>query len=118
MMLFPWRSRARALFRTSKAVSVPSRDMRRASCNSCWVARGISRNSGGKRPERGKLDIIAPGNDDDGRGADRNRDECAWLEGRSRLRLHERGYSETLFSSFWARRTRSTEYGARRLGSW
>jgi hypothetical protein len=27
-------------------------------------------------------------------------------------------YSETLCSSFWARRTRSTEYGARRLGSW
>src|SRR5580693_2062553 len=37
MMLLPCRSRARALFRTSKAVSVPSRDMRRASCNSCCV---------------------------------------------------------------------------------
>src|SRR5208283_396713 len=36
-MLLPWRSSARALFRTSKAVSVPSRDMRRASCSSCCV---------------------------------------------------------------------------------
>jgi hypothetical protein len=27
-------------------------------------------------------------------------------------------YSETLCSSFCERRTRSTEYGARRLGSW
>src|ERR1022692_2047997 len=41
MMLLPWRSSARALFRTSKAVSVPSRDMRRASCNSCCVVGGI-----------------------------------------------------------------------------
>src|SRR5579864_8125178 len=38
MMLFPWRSSARALFRTSNAVSVPSRDMRRASCSSYCVA--------------------------------------------------------------------------------
>src|ERR1700692_1414211 len=40
-MLLPWRSSARALFRTSKAVSVPSRDMRRASCNSCCVVRAM-----------------------------------------------------------------------------
>src|SRR5271168_4550920 len=40
-MLLPWRSKARALFRTSNAVSVPSRDMRRASCNSCWVVWGM-----------------------------------------------------------------------------
>ena len=35
MMLLPWLSSARALLRTSKAVSVPSRDMRRAGSNSC-----------------------------------------------------------------------------------
>src|ERR1700688_3053203 len=60
MMLLPWRSRARALFRTSKAVSVPRRDMRRASCSSYWMALSILNNSGRKPPECGKLDIIAP----------------------------------------------------------
>src|ERR1700677_4323888 len=37
MMFLPCRSSARALFRTSKAVSVPSRDIRRASCKSYCV---------------------------------------------------------------------------------
>src|ERR1700733_4586224 len=44
-MLLPWRSRARALFRTSKAVSVPRRDMRRASCNSCCVVCAMMTNT-------------------------------------------------------------------------
>src|SRR5580704_19528123 len=38
MIFLPCRSRARALFRTSKAVSVPRRDMRSASWSSCCVA--------------------------------------------------------------------------------
>src|SRR5580704_17730857 len=48
MMLLPWRSNARARFSTSNAVSVPSRDMRRASCSSYCVALSIFRNSGSK----------------------------------------------------------------------
>src|ERR1051326_2101911 len=40
-MLLPWRSRALARLRTSKAVSVPRRDMRSARRSSCWVAFSI-----------------------------------------------------------------------------
>src|ERR1700728_2945127 len=50
-MLLPWRSSARALFRTSKAVSVPRRDMRRANCNSYWVAFSMRTNSGTGKPQ-------------------------------------------------------------------
>jgi hypothetical protein len=42
--------------RTSKAVSVPRRDMRLASCNSCWVALSI----GAQLLQNGKQDIIPP----------------------------------------------------------
>src|SRR6266404_1930117 len=41
MMSLPCRSNARARLRTSKAVSVPSRDMRSAKRSSNWMAFGI-----------------------------------------------------------------------------
>jgi hypothetical protein len=50
MISLPWRSKARALFKTSKAVSVPSRDMRVASRNWYWVVGSIA----------AKLGIINP----------------------------------------------------------
>src|SRR5438309_2976853 len=43
-MSLPCRSRARARFRTSNAVSVPSRDMRSAKRNSNWTALDIGQN--------------------------------------------------------------------------
>src|SRR5450631_3496218 len=54
MTLLPWRSSARALFRTSKAVSVPSRDMRRARCSSCWVVGAM-----GKTPQEANGTLYA-----------------------------------------------------------
>src|SRR5882762_1695649 len=46
MMSLPWRSSARALFNTSKAVSVPSRDMRLARRSSYCVAFSMMANRG------------------------------------------------------------------------
>src|SRR5579863_9467755 len=44
MMSLPWASSARARFRTSNSVSVPSRDMRSANRSSNWRARDIRQN--------------------------------------------------------------------------
>src|SRR6266581_3143477 len=44
MMSLPCRSSSRARFRTSNAVSVPSRDMRSANRSSNWRARDIRQN--------------------------------------------------------------------------
>ena len=43
---------------------------------------------------------------------------CGWTEDVASYVSTRLDYSETLCSSFCARSTRSTEYGARRLGSW
>src|SRR3954467_7383018 len=44
MMSLPWRSSSRARFRTSNAVSVPSRAMRLANRSSNWTACDIEQN--------------------------------------------------------------------------